>query len=73
MRGVMLANEVLDALPVQRFVVRAACTLRELGVGLEGRRRLRVAESRRTAGASLDAPLLASSARRLHLGSLSAR
>jgi SAM-dependent MidA family methyltransferase len=34
-RGVMLANEVLDALPFQRFVVRGGC-VHELGVGLEG-------------------------------------
>ena len=34
-RGVMLANEVLDALPFQRFVVRKGC-VHELGVGLEG-------------------------------------
>ena len=34
-RGVMLANEVLDALPVQRFVVRNGVA-HELGVGLEG-------------------------------------
>jgi SAM-dependent MidA family methyltransferase len=33
MRGVILANEVLDALPVQRFVVRDGAA-RELGVGL---------------------------------------
>jgi SAM-dependent MidA family methyltransferase len=33
MRGVILANEVLDALPVQRFVVRDGVA-RELGVGL---------------------------------------
>jgi SAM-dependent MidA family methyltransferase len=33
MRGVILANEVLDALPVQRFVVRGGVA-RELGVGL---------------------------------------
>jgi SAM-dependent MidA family methyltransferase len=33
MRGVVLANEVLDALPVQRFVVRDGVA-RELGVGL---------------------------------------
>ena len=32
-RGVVLANEVLDALPVQRFVVREG-RARELGVGL---------------------------------------
>ena len=32
-RGVILANEVLDALPVQRFVVRDGVA-RELGVGL---------------------------------------
>lgn len=32
-RGVVLANEVLDALPVQRFVVRDGVA-RELGVGL---------------------------------------
>jgi SAM-dependent MidA family methyltransferase len=32
-RGVMLANEVLDALPFQRFVVREGCA-HELGVGL---------------------------------------
>lgn len=35
MRGVILANEVLDALPVQRFVVRGGVA-RELGVGLNG-------------------------------------
>jgi SAM-dependent MidA family methyltransferase len=35
MRGVVLANEVLDALPVQRFVVRGGVA-RELGVGLVG-------------------------------------
>lgn len=35
MRGVVLANEVLDALPVQRFVVRGGVA-RELGVGLIG-------------------------------------
>jgi len=35
MRGVVLANEVLDALPVQRFVVRAGHA-RELGVALVG-------------------------------------
>ena len=34
-RGVMLANEVLDALPVQRFVVRNGVA-HELGVGLAG-------------------------------------
>lgn len=34
-RGVMLANEVVDALPVQRFVVRNGVA-HELGVGLEG-------------------------------------
>jgi SAM-dependent MidA family methyltransferase len=34
-RGVMLANEVLDALPFQRFVVRGGC-VHELGAGLEG-------------------------------------
>ena len=34
-RGVVLANEVLDALPFQRFVVRAGGA-RELGVGLRG-------------------------------------
>lgn len=34
-RGVMLANEVVDALPVQRFVVRDGVA-HELGVGLEG-------------------------------------
>jgi SAM-dependent MidA family methyltransferase len=34
-RGVMLANEVLDALPVQRFVVRGGVA-HELGVGLAG-------------------------------------
>jgi len=34
LRGVILANEVLDALPVQRFVVRSG-RLVELGVGLE--------------------------------------
>jgi SAM-dependent MidA family methyltransferase len=34
-RGVMLANEVLDALPFQRFVVRGG-SVHELGVGLEG-------------------------------------
>jgi SAM-dependent MidA family methyltransferase len=34
-RGVMLANEVLDALPFHRFVVRGGC-VHELGVGLEG-------------------------------------
>ncbi len=33
MRGVILANEVLDALPVQRFVVRGGVA-RELGVGV---------------------------------------
>jgi len=35
MRGIVLANEVLDALPVQRFVVRAGHA-RELGVVLAG-------------------------------------
>ena len=35
MRGVVLANEVLDALPVQRFVVRSGHA-RELGVALAG-------------------------------------
>jgi len=35
MRGIVLANEVLDALPVQRFVVRAGHA-RELGVALVG-------------------------------------
>jgi SAM-dependent MidA family methyltransferase len=34
-RGVLLANEVLDALPFKRFVV-AGGRARELGVGLEG-------------------------------------
>jgi SAM-dependent MidA family methyltransferase len=34
-RGVVLANEVLDALPFKRFVVCGA-SVRELGVGLEG-------------------------------------
>jgi SAM-dependent MidA family methyltransferase len=34
-RGVLLANEVLDALPFKRFVVHGG-SLRELGVGLEG-------------------------------------
>jgi SAM-dependent MidA family methyltransferase len=34
-RGVVLANEVLDALPFQRFVVRDG-KARELGVALEG-------------------------------------
>jgi SAM-dependent MidA family methyltransferase len=34
-RGVMLANEVVDALPVQRFVVRDG-SAHELGVGLAG-------------------------------------
>jgi SAM-dependent MidA family methyltransferase len=34
-RGVLLANEVLDALPFKRFVV-AGGSARELGVGLEG-------------------------------------
>jgi SAM-dependent MidA family methyltransferase len=34
-RGVMLANEVVDALPVQRFVVRDGVA-HELGVGLAG-------------------------------------
>jgi SAM-dependent MidA family methyltransferase len=34
-RGVMLANEVLDALPFQRFVVRGD-GVHEVGVGLEG-------------------------------------
>jgi SAM-dependent MidA family methyltransferase len=34
-RGVVLANEVLDALPVQRFVVREGRAF-ELGVGLDG-------------------------------------
>ena len=35
MRGVILANEVLDALPFQRFVMRDGCA-HELGVGLVG-------------------------------------
>jgi len=35
MRGIVLANEVLDALPVQRFFVRAGHA-RELGVALVG-------------------------------------
>jgi len=35
MRGVVLANEVLDALPIQRFVVRSGHA-RELGVALAG-------------------------------------
>ena len=34
-RGVVLANEVLDALPFRRFVVRGG-VVQELGVGLEG-------------------------------------
>jgi SAM-dependent MidA family methyltransferase len=34
-RGVLLANEVLDALPFKRFVVSGG-SVRELGVGLEG-------------------------------------
>jgi SAM-dependent MidA family methyltransferase len=34
-RGVLLANEVLDALPFKRFVVHGG-SVRELGVGLEG-------------------------------------
>ena len=34
-RGVVLANEVLDALPFRRFVVRGG-VVHELGVGLEG-------------------------------------
>jgi SAM-dependent MidA family methyltransferase len=34
-RGVLLANEVLDALPFKRFVVSGG-SIRELGVGLEG-------------------------------------
>jgi SAM-dependent MidA family methyltransferase len=34
-RGVLLANEVLDALPFKRFVVYSG-SVRELGVGLEG-------------------------------------
>jgi SAM-dependent MidA family methyltransferase len=37
MRGVMLANEVLDALPFKRFVVSDGLP-RELGVGIEGSR-----------------------------------
>ena len=35
-RGVVLANEVLDALPCQRFVVTAADAVQELGVAVEG-------------------------------------
>jgi SAM-dependent MidA family methyltransferase len=38
MRGVIVANEVLDAMPVERFVVRTqgeAREVRELGVGLD--------------------------------------
>jgi SAM-dependent MidA family methyltransferase len=41
MRGVVLANEVLDAMPVERFVLRgdgARQRIRSLGVGLEGGR-----------------------------------
>lgn len=33
-RGVVLANEVIDALPVKRFTIRGA-TVRELGVGID--------------------------------------
>src|SRR5688572_11452843 len=39
MRGVVLANEVLDAMPVERFVLRGrpgGIDVRELGVGLSG-------------------------------------
>jgi len=39
MRGVVLANEVLDAMPVERFVLRARADgldVRALGVGLSG-------------------------------------
>jgi len=39
MRGVVLANEVLDAMPVERFVVRSrpgGIDVRALGVGLSG-------------------------------------
>jgi SAM-dependent MidA family methyltransferase len=39
MRGVILANEVLDAMPVERFVLRSrpgGLDVRALGVGLEG-------------------------------------
>jgi SAM-dependent MidA family methyltransferase len=35
-RGVMLANEVLDALPCQRFVVQSGAEVRELGVSFDG-------------------------------------
>jgi len=41
MRGVVLANEVLDAMPVERFVVRSrsgGLDVRALGVGLAGDR-----------------------------------
>jgi SAM-dependent MidA family methyltransferase len=41
MRGVVLANEVLDAMPVARFVLRGppgAQRVRALGVGMEGER-----------------------------------
>ena len=45
MRGVVLANEVLDAMPVERFVLRGrpgGIDVRALGVGLD-RRRIRMA------------------------------
>jgi len=49
-RGVVLANEVLDALPVQRFVVSSGKAV-ELGVGVVGADRVRAGGARSASGA----------------------
>lgn len=64
-RGVLFANEVIDALPVHRFAVRAG-EMRELHVGFDAAGQLRILECEadamliaavRHAASDLDAPL----------------